>query len=109
MFMRVSLAVGLSGCAAPDPERVAEILSLEGDAEEGEVTFDGNCRGCHGPGGAGVLLAGPSLQVEAWSAEEVVAQVLVGGFGMPAFEGELSDQEMADVAAYVSETLGERG
>ncbi|GDX80359.1 hypothetical protein LBMAG42_21700 [Deltaproteobacteria bacterium] len=107
MLVRMSLLGVLIGCAEVDAERVAEIVSLEGDAVHGEATFDDNCRGCHGPEGVGVLLGGPSLQSEAWAAEEVVAQVLVGGFGMPAFEGELSDEEIADVAAYVADVLSQ--
>jgi len=47
---------------------------------------------------------GPNLDestVDFAAAEE---QIRAGGGGMPAFEGQLSDEEIANVAAYVVET-----
>jgi mono/diheme cytochrome c family protein len=38
--------------------------------------------------------------------ETVVQQVTTGGGGMPAFSERLSEQQIRDVAAYVSENAG---
>jgi mono/diheme cytochrome c family protein len=35
----------------------------------------------------------------------VVAEVLNGGAGMPAFKGQLTPKQIADVAAYVTEEI----
>ena len=45
---------------------------------------------------------GPNLDDANPSFDEVVAKVKSGGGGMPSFEGELSEQEIRDVAAFVS-------
>jgi mono/diheme cytochrome c family protein len=36
--------------------------------------------------------------------EAAAEQIRTGGGGMPAFEGQLSEQEIADVAAYVTQS-----
>lgn len=81
----------------------------EGDPSAGEQIFAGNCASCHGASGAGGNV-GPSLQEPSLAQEEeaVVNQILEGGGGMPAFEDQLSDQEIADVAAYVTQSLARR-
>ncbi len=80
----------------------------EGDAENGEAVFaSAGCGGCHVLADAGSSgSVGPNLDDLQPSQEQVAAKVRVGGGGMPAFEGQLSDQEIQDVAAYVSSVAG---
>ena len=75
-----------------------------GDAANGEEVFaSAGCGGCHMFEAAGSTgSVGPNLDELAPSFDEVVAQVTNGGGAMPAFGGELTEQEIRDVATYVS-------
>jgi mono/diheme cytochrome c family protein len=78
--------------------------AAEGDPEAGmEVFASAGCGNCHTfePAGATGTTA-PSLDESDVTFEEAVEQIRNGGGGMPAFEGDLSDQEIADVAAFVT-------
>ncbi len=89
-------ALLLSGCKA-DGERLSEILELNGDVVAGGTFFAANCATCHGAdatGGGAPNIAGIPIDV-------TVEAALSGPGGMPSF-GESSDQELADVAAYVN-------
>ena len=74
-----------------------------GDASAGAAVFaSAGCGGCHvfepagSEGGAGPALDGTLL------ADDELREIVAFGNGaMPAFDGDLSDQEIADVAAYV--------
>ncbi|HEU5063428.1 MAG TPA: c-type cytochrome [Solirubrobacterales bacterium] len=73
-----------------------------GEAAAGATVFADNCAGCHGDdghGGAGGpdLTTMPLAQTEAGT----VKQVTNGGGGMPPFGGQLSEEEISDVAAFV--------
>jgi mono/diheme cytochrome c family protein len=78
--------------------------SGSGDAANGEEVFaSAGCGGCHTFEAAGSTgSTGPNLDELAPSFDEVVEQVTNGGGAMPAFAGELSEQEIRDVATYVS-------
>ena len=75
-----------------------------GDAANGEEVFaSAGCGGCHTFEAAGSTgSVGPNLDELAPSFDGVVEQVTNGGGAMPAFGGELSEQEIRDVATYVS-------
>lgn len=77
----------------------------EGDAEAGaDVYASAGCGGCHTFEPAGSTgTAGPSLDDSTADFEAAVAQIRNGGGGMPAFEGQLDDQQIADVAAFVTQ------
>ena len=102
-------APGQTDAQPSDTETEEEAAPTElGDASAGESVFSQNCGGCHGQdggGGTGPALAGNE---EAADAEEVLKQIREGGGGMPPFEGQLQDEEIANVAAYVVETLSKR-
>lgn len=78
----------------------------DGDAQAGSQLFADNCETCHGPEGAGG--AGPPLD-GASDAQAVEEQIRNGGGGMPAFEGQLDDQQIADLVAYVTEDIAGGG
>lgn len=76
--------------------------TAQGDAANGATIYENNCLSCHGQEGAGG--SAPGLQSVA-DYDAVVQQVKNGGGGMPAFEGQLSEQEIADVSAYITEEI----
>jgi quinohemoprotein ethanol dehydrogenase len=77
-----------------------------GDATAGKAVWADNCAGCHGLAGTGGN-GGPSLADNPNAADpvKVRAQVTNGGGGMPAFKDTLTQQQIDDVAAYVSEDI----
>jgi hypothetical protein len=70
----------------------------------GATVFAENCGSCHtfSPAGSSGTI-GPNLDEANVSFDQAVEQVTNGGGGMPAFKGKLSEQEIDDVARYVSE------
>ena len=75
-----------------------------GDAANGETVFaSAGCGGCHtfeAAGSSGSV--GPNLDDASPSFDDAVEQVTNGGGTMPAFGDELSEQDIRDVAAFVS-------
>jgi mono/diheme cytochrome c family protein len=81
----------------------------EGDPVAGKEVFLGSaaCGGCHtlsdaGSGGT----VGPNLDELKPSYEAALAQVTNGGGGMPPFKDTLTEQQIKDVATYVSSVAG---
>ncbi len=76
---------------------------------DGEQLFSDNCGTCHGLDGTGGN-GGPDLTgiPSAGDIDAVIDQVTNGGGGMPAFDGQLSPQEIEDVAAYVTQAIAGR-
>ena len=88
-----------SACAADD--RVEALLALTGDATAGEALFTAACATCHGPGATGG--SAPQL-VSHFELDTVhIRAIVYGKEEMPAFGDLLSDQDIADVAAYLSD------
>jgi mono/diheme cytochrome c family protein len=77
-------------------------------AEPGAAVFaDAGCGDCHTLEAAGSTgKTGPDLDEAEPTAAEVEKQVREGGGGMPSFEDDLSDQEIMDVAEFVSSSAG---
>jgi cytochrome c6 len=81
----------------------------EGDPAAGREVFLGpsNCGSCHALADAGTEGAiGPNLDESQPPLELVVDRVTNGQGAMPSFSGSLSEQEINDVAAYVSSAAG---
>jgi len=73
-----------------------------GDAAAGEEIFIANCGSCHTLEQAGTTgNIGPNLNDSSFDQGAVEEQVAQGGGGMPAFEGQLSEEEIQNVAAFV--------
>ena len=83
--------------------------ALEGDPVAGKEVFLGTagCASCHTLSDAGSTGAvGPNLDDAKPSEELVLDRVTNGQGGMPSFSSTLSEQQIADVAAYVSSVAG---
>ena len=108
-----ALALVAAGCGSDDDSDTAEpppATTTENggsettDAANGEQVYvSAGCGGCHTFEAAGSTgSVGPNLDDAAPSFDLVVEQVTNGGGSMPAFGDELSEQEIRDVAAFVS-------
>jgi mono/diheme cytochrome c family protein len=76
------------------------------DAAAGKEVFSEECSTCHGATGHGGN-GGPDLTTMPLAKTQAGAekQVTDGGGGMPAFKGQLSSEEISNVAAYVAEDI----
>ena len=83
-------------------------LDLKGDPTAGKAVFtSAGCVGCHTLADAGATgTVGPNLDEAKPDNELVVTRVTKGQGAMPAFAGQLTDQQIADVAAYVTQATG---
>ena len=84
---------------------------VQGDPVAGKEVFlsiaSPPCASCHTLSDAGSTgSVGPNLDDASPSYDKVVEQVTEGGGVMPAFGSTLSEQQIADVAAYVSSVAG---
>lgn len=82
-----------------------ETTQAEGDPAAGKAIFTGTagCSGCHTLADAQATgTVGPNLDQLKPSYDAVVTQVTNGGAVMPAFKDKLTEQQINDVAAYVS-------
>lgn len=115
------LSLGVVGCGGDDGSGTDESVTTETTdttATEGETTETGaadgsavfasaGCGSCHTLAAAGSSgSVGPNLDDLQPDAAAVEAQVRSGGGSMPSFEDDLSDAEIAAVAAYVAESAG---
>ncbi len=76
-------------------------------AAAGKEVFTSNCGTCHTLSEAGTTgEVGPNLDQLMPEKSLVETQVTNGGGGMPPFGGQLSEEEIQDVATYVSEVAG---
>jgi len=80
--------------------------AAEGDAAAGKSVFaSAGCAGCHTLAAAGASGAvGPNLDESQPGAQLVEDRVRNGSGAMPAFEGQLDDEQIADVTAFVVES-----
>jgi outer membrane protein assembly factor BamB len=95
------------GTTAPAPGTTTEEGTTTGAEANGETVFTSSCGSCHVLGAAGTSgSVGPNLDELKPDASTVETQVRNGGGGMPAFDGRLSDAEIAAVSKYVAENAG---
>jgi mono/diheme cytochrome c family protein len=116
LLAALTLLVGAAACGGEEdetsaPETVEGTVptqtpgAAEGDPAKGKELFaSAGCGGCHvfGPAGSSGTV-GPNLDDSSVSSEDAFNQIKNGGGGMPAFGDRLSDQEIADVAAFVTQ------
>jgi len=118
-------AVAVAGCGSegvtsPKPETVVGSLpkptqepetaafKLKGDPTAGKKTFESaGCKSCHTLQDAGATgTVGPNLDDAKPDYRLATARVTNGKGVMPSFKGQLTDQQIADVAAYVVKATG---
>lgn len=89
-----------------EPETAA--FKLKGDATAGKATFTkAGCTGCHTLKAAGATgTVGPNLDQVKPDYRLATSRVTNGKGVMPSFKGQLSDQEIANVAAFVVTSTG---
>jgi mono/diheme cytochrome c family protein len=121
----LALAAMLAGCGAegvvsPTPVTVVGALpkptlepatpafKLKGDPTAGRKIFlSAGCTGCHTLADAKATgTVGPNLDQVKPDYRLATARVTLGKGQMPSFKGQLSDQQIADVAAYVVKATG---
>lgn len=109
----------LLACQSADQARIDDVLALTGDVDSGAALYATHCAECHGAAGEGG--SGGALAGEGEDAEELVEVILFGDEEdedeggeeeeddedeedegtMPAFEEVLTDQEVADIVAWL--------
>ena len=79
-----------------------------GDPTAGKAVFESaGCKGCHTLKDAGATgTVGPNLDQAKPALSLVVQRVTLGKGNMPPFKGQLTDKQIADVAAYVVKATG---
>jgi mono/diheme cytochrome c family protein len=79
-----------------------------GDSVAGKAVFEtAGCKGCHTLKDAGATgTVGPNLDQAKPPLSLVVERVTKGAGAMPPFKGQISDKQIADVAAYVVKATG---
>jgi mono/diheme cytochrome c family protein len=121
-FVFAVAACGGDEEASPEPETTEGTITTETETTETETTDTGEtgadgdpvagkqvfigaggCGSCHTFSDAGTSgTIGPNLDESAPSFDLAVDRVTNGQGAMPSFEGQLTEQQIADVAAYVS-------
>jgi cytochrome c551 len=117
VLLVLALCVGATACGGDDDTdatttteetttdetTTTEDTTTTTEAAAGREIFVANCGSCHALSDAGTSGAvGPSLDGIGLDASAVETQVRNGGGGMPAFEGQLTDEEIAAVSSYVA-------
>jgi mono/diheme cytochrome c family protein len=105
--LRLALATVLlafvAGCGGSDGDSSSPPASGGG----GEKLFTDNCSSCHTLAAAGASgKVGPNLDQLKPGPDLVTAQVNSGGGAMPSFKGKLSDDQIKQIADYVSSNAG---
>ncbi len=114
LLLALVLLFGLAACGGDDDEAGDEATATEvepggeGDPEAGAKVFaQAGCGGCHVLADANSTgTVGPNLDESDPDFDLVVERVTNGMGAMPSFKDELSEQQINDVAAYVSEAAG---
>lgn len=79
---------------------------LAQDLDSGAKVFSANCAACHAGGrnvvnGAKTLKKDVLEKYDMYSVENIKQQIYNGKNAMPSFRGRLTDEQIADVSAYV--------
>jgi mono/diheme cytochrome c family protein len=94
---------------APGPAKSSTIPANASATAGAKVFAAAGCGSCHTLAAAQASgQVGPNLDEARLGYEAVRAEVENGGGGMPSFGGQLSDQQIRDVAAFVASRAGTR-
>ena len=127
VLLLVGAGCGFKGVSSPTPSRVVGSLpkatlepatpafKLKGDPTAGKKVFtSAGCTGCHTLAAVhSTGTVGPNLDQAQPDYRLATARVTLGKGAMPSFKGQLSDQQIADVAKFVvsstSQPAGQTG
>ena len=93
-----AVLVAAIGCG--EDARVDTIVALDGDATNGESLYTAQCVPCHGADGTGGSEP-ESIAGEASDPSGTAQIILKGEDSMAAYEDVFSDQEIADIIAFM--------
>ena len=85
--------------------------AAQAQALDGKTLFAKNCAACHQATGLGIPGAFPALKGNVFAQGDstiVIATVLKGRAGMPAFGASLDDEKLATIITYVRGTWGNK-
>ena len=98
MYKYCSFLFFAFGCAS---EKANSIAEMEGDAVAGATLYATHCQACHGEDGASGSVQKDIVEDLSYGDAHVIQAILYGEDSMPAFENTLSEQEIADIVAYL--------
>lgn len=98
LVMMGMLALGAVACGDP---RADDVAALTGNADAGKPLFDSNCSTCHGADGTGGTFDESVVKAQSKDDAYIADYVINGDGQMPAFGDSFSDQQIADIIAYV--------
>jgi cytochrome c6 len=78
-----------------------ETATADPTASPGQLVYTKHCKLCHGSKGDLGISGAANLSITLLSQEEIKQVVVNGRKGMPAWKGQLSEQEVQEVSAYV--------
>ncbi|WP_332876235.1 c-type cytochrome [Massilia sp. S19_KUP03_FR1] len=84
---------------------------VQAQALDGKTLFAKNCAACHQATGLGIPGAFPALKGNVFAQGDptiVIATILKGRAGMPAFGGSLDDEKLATIITYVRAAWGNK-
>ncbi|WP_332770360.1 c-type cytochrome [Phenylobacterium sp.] len=90
----------------------ASLCAKPAAAADGASLYKDNCAACHRPTGQGIPGAFPALAGSKFvqgDAKEPIGRVLHGRGGMPSFQDELTDLQIATILSYVRVSWGNKG
>jgi mono/diheme cytochrome c family protein len=97
-------AAALAACdGGGGQSEIDEILALPADSSNGAAVYLARCALCHGDAGEGG--SGPALQGLADDPNLLIGVVLDGTGSMSGFRDLLTQQEIADLYAYLAESI----
>ncbi len=94
----LSALTALTGCGSN--ERTSSIGKLTGTASSGASVYATKCLSCHGSDGRSGSAREDIAHEARDDSDEAIDKILGGGGGMPSFSN-LSDQDIADLVAYL--------
>ena len=101
-------ATVIGSLPTPTVEAATAAFKLKGDPTAGKALFlKSGCVGCHTLADAkSAGTVGPNLDQAKPDYRKATARATLGKGAMPAFKGQLSDQQIADVASFVVKATG---
>jgi uncharacterized membrane protein len=105
----VVAVIALAWAIQPEDEPATGGATDTAAVDRGRIVFqEAGCGDCHTLSDAGSTAAvGPNLDGASPSAQRVVERVTNGQGAMPAFSGDLSEEQISDLAAYVNAVAGQ--